>query len=279
MLASSERHQALARAIGQRALRAARRGNPGREVVRHQAAVATVASAGVAAMLAEQGVDAPASGVLAPLAFTAAPEVVDRIAHDLETDWQFDRLVLSLVADAARAAESVSIASRPGVYGFVRQVSTPCCSRCAILAGREYRWDADFPRHPGCDCSEIPIEYPGSEFMTNPHDLIEGGHVSGLSKADMRAYRAGADLNQLVNAKNGSLRRINFGPGRTVTVTNAGMTSRGIAGKSLGDLQKVDGSRYRRSQKMRLTPDSIYRAADGDRATALRLLKLHGYIV
>lgn len=233
-------------------------------------------------MLAEQHVSAEsaaAAGTLAPLAFTADPAVVDEMATNVNEGWRLDRLVTGLVADAARAAGSVSIASRPRIHGFVRVVSTPCCSRCAILAGREYRYDADFQRHPGCDCSELPIEHPGSEFMENPDDLIEGGHVRGMSKADLKAYSEGADLNQLVNAKNGSLRRLNFGPGRTVTATNAGMTSRGIAGSRLGELTKVDGSRYRVSGKIRLTPDSIYRVADGDRDLAIRLLKKHAYIV
>lgn len=103
--------------------------------------------------------------------------------------------------------------------------------------------------------------------------------MTGLSKADRRALADGADLNQLVNAKNGSLRRVNFGPGRTVTTTNAGVTSRGIAGKRLGDLRKTEGSRYRVSANMRLTPDSIYRTAGGDRDLAMRLLKRHGYVL
>lgn len=282
MLRSARRHQQLTRALADRAVREARRGNVGRAVVRHQAAVATLAPTAVSAMLAEQGVStegAAPAGTLVPLAFTADPAAVDQMAAEVDQDWRLDRMVSGLVADAARAAGSVSMASRPRIHGFVRVVSTPCCSRCAILAGREYRWDAGFDRHPGCDCSELPIEHPGSEFMENPHDLVEGGHVSGMSKADMKAYHEGADLNQLVNAKNGGLRRVNFGPGRTVTTTNAGMTSRGIAGSRLGELTKVDGSRYRVSGKMRLTPDSIYRVADGDRDLAIRLLKKHAYIV
>lgn len=282
MLRSARRHQQATRALANRAAREARRGNVGRAVARHQAAAAALAPAAVSAMLAEQGVraeNAAAAGTLAPLAFTADPAAVDQMAADVDQGWRLDRMVSSLVADAARAAGSVSIASRPRIHGFVRVVSTPCCSRCAILAGRVYRYDADFQRHPGCDCSELPVEHPDSEFMENPHDLIDGGHVSGMSKADLKAYNEGADLNQLVNAKNGSLRRVNFGPGRTVTTTNAGMTSRGIAGTRLGELTKVDGSRYRVSGKLRLTPDSIYRVADGDRDMAIRLLRKHAYIV
>lgn len=228
-------------------------------------------------MLVGQGTPVEPEATLVPLAFTASTAAVSDMASQVEAEWQLDRLVMSLVADAARGAESVSIASRPRV-GWVRYLSPPSCSRCAILAGRFYRWSDGFKRHPGCDCTHLPTTDPRSEYLQNPHDLIEQGLVTGLSKADRRALADGADLNQLVNAKNGSIRRVNFGPGRTVTTTNAGMTSRGIAGKRLGDLRKVDGSRYRQSGRMRLTPDSIYQVADGDRETAMRLLRTHGYI-
>lgn len=277
MLRSADRHYAVTRALGERAAREARNGDVATVVVRHQAAAASTVTAAMSAILAEQDSPVPPEAALVPLAFTAAPDAVTEMADKVDAGWQLDRLVMSLVADAARGAESVSIATRPRV-GYVRYVSPPCCSRCAILAGRFYRWSDGFDRHPGCDCVHLPTTDPRSEFRQNPHDLVDRGLVTGLSKADMKALGDGADLNQLVNAKNGSLRRVNFGPGRTVTTTTAGMTFRGIAGQRLGDLQKVDGSRYRVSQRMRLTPDSIYRVAAGDRDTALRLLKLHGYI-
>lgn len=278
MLRSAERHKATTTALARRAVREARKGHVGLTVVRHQAAAALTTTAAITAMLAEQDVDAPPEATLVPLAFTADVDTVDRMMADIDEPWRVDRIVSTLVADAARAASSVSIATRPKIYGYVRVVSTPCCSRCAILAGREYRWGADFKRHPGCDCSELPIEHPDSVFKTDPEELVDNGLVTDISKADMQAYRDGADLNQLVNAKRTGLTRVNFGPGRTVTTTRAGTSSRGIAGRSLGDLQKRDGSRYRVSSRMRLTPDSIYRVADGDRSTALRLLQRHGYI-
>jgi hypothetical protein len=277
MLASADRHYATTRALAERAAREARKGDVGRVVVRHQAAAASTVTAALSAMLAEQNTPVPAEAALAPLAFTASPEAVTEMADNIQADWQLDRMVMGLVADAARGAESVSIVTRPRV-GYVRYVNPPCCSRCAILAGRFYRWSSGFDRHPGCDCTHLPTTDPRSEFRQNPHDLVDQGLVTGLSKADRRALADGANLNQLVNAKRGGLRRVNFGPGRTVTTTTEGTTARGIAGKSLGDLSKVEGSRYRVSQRMRLTPDSIYRVADGDRDTAMRLLKLHGYI-
>lgn len=278
MLASADRNYALTRALSERAAREARQGSVGRVVARHQAAAAAAASGAVGAMLAEQGTPVTPEATLAPLAFTADPAAVDQMTTDIDADWQLDRMVMSLVADAARAAESVGIAVRPRV-GYVRYVSPPSCSRCVILAGRFYRWSSGFLRHPGCDCTHLPTTDPRSEFRQNPHDLIDRGLVTGLSKADRKALGDGADLNQLVNYKNGNIRRLNFGPGRTVTTTTEGVTSRGIAGKRLGDLRSAKDSRYRASGRMRLTPDAIYRAAGEDRASALRLLKVHGYIL
>lgn len=277
MLRSADLHYARTKALAERAAREARKGDVAAVVIRHQAAAALTTTAALSAMLTEQGTPVAPEAAISPIAFTASAEAVTRMADEVDQDWQLDRLVMSLVTDAARGAESVGIVTRPRV-GYVRYLSPPSCSRCAILAGRFYRWSSGFDRHPGCDCTHLPTTDPRSEFIQNPHDLVDRGLVTGLSKADRRALADGADLNQLVNAKNGSLRRVNFGPGRTVTTTTAGTTSRGIAGKRLGDLRKVEGSRYRVSGQMRLTPDSIYRAADGDRATAMRLLKLHGYI-
>lgn len=277
MLRSADLHYARTRALSERAAREARKGDVAAVVIRHQAAAALTVTGALTAMLAEQGTPVAPEAGLIPLAFTASPEAVTKMTEQVEADWQLDRLVMSLIADAARGAESVSITTRPRV-GYVRYLSPPSCSRCAILAGRFYRWSSGFQRHPGCDCTHLPTTDPRSEFIQDPQALVDKGLVTGLSKADRKALGDGADLSQLVNAKNGSLRRVNFGPGRTVTTTNAGMTSRSIAGQRLGDLQAVAGSRYRTSGRMRLTPDSIYLAADGDRTVALRLLKLHGYI-
>lgn len=263
MLESAERNYAATALLAERALQQARVGDVGTAVVRHQAAAALLAAQAVAAMLAEQNMDVDPEGGIVPLAFTADPETVTATAAGLD-QWRSDRMILSLVADAARGAESVSIAIRPRV-GYVRYLSPPSCSRCAILAGRFYRWSSGFQRHPGCDCTHLPTTDPRSEFRQNPQDLVDQGLVTGLSKADQRALGDGADLNQLVNAKNGGIQRVDFGMGRTVNVTTQGVTRRGVAGRRLNGAP-------------RLTPDSIYRVSGGDRATAIRLLKRNGYI-
>jgi hypothetical protein len=245
MLKSADRHYAHTRALALRAVREARKGNAARTILRHQAAAASTVTAAISAMLAEQGTPVAPSGRLAPLAFTTAPDSLVSMLGGVEQDWQLERLVASLVADAARAAESVSIASRPRV-GYVRYVSPPCCSRCAILAGRFYRWSSGFARHPGCDCTHLPTTDPRSEFRQNPHDLVARGLVRGLSKADQKALTSGADLSRLVNLRS---------------------PSAGLAPSGTG---LVRGRRP--------TPAAIYRQAGDDRDEALELLATHGYI-
>lgn len=266
-------------------------------IAQYQAAQASQVPANAVAMLAEQGLTALAEATLRPLAFVTplasieamlaevqrdiAREVdaeIDAAAEKLWTDWRFERLAESLVQDAARAAQQVDLTTRPRL-AHVRHLNLPSCSRCAVLAGRVYRWSEMFQRHPGCDCVMIPTTLANDELTYDMGELAESGQVTGLSKADRRALADGADFNQVVNAKRGGLHRLNFGKSGTVTASLEGMTSRGVAGKRLGDLQKVAGSRYRRSGRVRLTPASIYQAAAGDRDEALRLLRLHGYVL
>lgn len=57
-------------------------------------------------------------------------------------------LTMTTVQDAGRLAVSAGIIARPHVAGYVRALTPPSCSRCAILAGRWYRYSAGFARHP-----------------------------------------------------------------------------------------------------------------------------------
>jgi hypothetical protein len=177
------------------------------------------------------------------------------------------------VADAARVADGVAIAATPGLGGYVRMLNLPSCARCAILAGKYYRWNQGFQRHPACDCRHIPAsEDVAGDLLTDPEKAVASGKVTGLTRADRQALAEGADLNQIVNAKRG----IRSAGGRQFTIE--GTTSRGIAGQRLGDLRSVRGSRYRRSGVARITPEQIYRDATS-REDAIRLLRMHGYII
>lgn len=204
-----------------------------------------------------------------------------------------DRIVTTQVADAGRAAESVATVVRPKITGYVRMLTPPSCGRCAILAGRWYRWNAGFERHPGCDCRSIPAsEDVAGDLRTDPKLAFERGQVRGLSKADAKAIADGADPAQVVNAHRGMSTAQVYG--KTVKITTEGTTSRGLAGQRLGRLQREQAGfatritrngpemrsvTQRRSQVPRLRPESIYKAANGDRDEAIRLLRRFGFVI
>lgn len=113
-----------------------------------------------------------------------------------------DMAAWTQIADAGRGGSSVAMMSRPKVTGWTRAVNPPCCSRCAILAGRWYRTNAGFPRHPRCDCFHVPVaEAMAGELMTDPQELLEQGKVSDLTKAQRQALDDGADFGRVVNAR------------------------------------------------------------------------------
>lgn len=202
---SARRNYALSSLISQRAIREARKarasgtGAVATVVVAHQIAQAQTSQTAIAEMLLEQEIDSVADALLDLASFTTDAVALDRMIASVDIEAEFDRLVESLVTDAARAAESVAVAVRPDVY-WTRFVNPPCCARCAILAGRRYRWSDGFERHPGCDCSMLATGEQ-SPYVLSPDELIETGQVRGLSKADMQALADGADLNQVVNIR------------------------------------------------------------------------------
>lgn len=249
MLRTSERYYQRSADLASRATSlAAKAATPAAAaliVVQHQATQASQVVAATTAMLAEQGLrDAP-DALLVPLAFTTGPREVEAMLSQTEVDWQFSRLVASLVQDAGRAAQLADVATRPQVR-HVRHLNLPSCSRCAVLAGRVYRYSDGFKRHPGCDCVMIPTTIAGPDLTYDPVDLADRGLVTGLSKADMEALRDGADFNQVVNVRS----------------RKAGLRESGEALTRAG----------------RPTPAGIFKAAGGDRDWALALLSQHGYI-
>lgn len=58
-----------------------------------------------------------------------------------------DLAVSTALSDTARQAEVLHTSVRP-VSGYVRMLSPPSCSRCAVLAGRWFARNAGFARHP-----------------------------------------------------------------------------------------------------------------------------------
>jgi hypothetical protein len=173
---------------------------------------------------------------------------------------QLDTIVRTQLADAGRVADGIASTAAPAVTGYVRMLVPPSCARCVILAGREYRWSAGFERHPRCDCRHVPVaeNIPG-DVRTDPRryfealDKAEQDRVFG--KAGAQAVRDGADLARVVNAHRG----LYVAAGRKLT--REAVTSRGTG------------------RRVRLMPEQIYREAAGDREEALRLLRLHGYLL
>lgn len=54
------------------------------------------------------------------------------------------------VADAGRLSTAAGMGARPHASGYYRMLQPPSCARCAILAGRWFRYNAGFNRHPRC---------------------------------------------------------------------------------------------------------------------------------
>lgn len=197
-------------------------------------------------MLSQQDLDVAADALLNSAAFTTSLQSFESMLEQAATDWQFNQLVSSLAQDSGRAAQSVAIAARPNI-GHVRHLSPPSCSRCAVLAGRVYRYSTGFQRHPGCDCTMTPTTLANDALAADPSALMEQGLVTGLSRADQQAIRDGADFGQVVN----------------VRLKKAGLTE---SGRTL-------------SRRGRPTPEAIYRQAGADREEALALLQRAGYLL
>src|SRR5699024_12118926 len=59
---------------------------------------------------------------------------------------EFAKIVSGLVSDAGRKAATAGNATH-FTGGYVRMLNPPSCSRCAILAGRWYRWNDRSEEH------------------------------------------------------------------------------------------------------------------------------------
>ena len=186
------------------------------------------------------------------------------------------------VADAARQAVGILTASRKNLGGTVRVLNPPSCQRCAILAGRFYRWSTGFDRHPRCDCTNLPVPsraYAEAEgFVTNPMDAYRTRRDQGLDQGQKFALDNGADISQVVNATRGmsptSLRR------RTRTTRATPMKPAPGVTPGMPDLM-ADILGAQRSKTIAplgdLTPEGIYRTSK-TRDEAISLLREVGYI-
>lgn len=213
----------------------------------------------------------PATSAKSAIAAGAPPAAALEVARG-----RLDRILSTVVSDAGRQAAGADVVQRQGV-GYVRMLNPPSCSRCAILAGRFYRWSAGFQRHPSCDCVHV-ASTAGSTAGARSEGLVDDpyAYFEGLSEAEQdrvftqagaQAIRDGADVSQVVNARRGMTANGNF--------TVEGTSRRGHAAQGL-----------RRGQR-RMTPESIYEDSrrfggrtDAERRQyALERLREHGYIL
>lgn len=186
------------------------------------------------------------------------------------------------VQQAGRNADHVAMTSS-AAQGYVRMVNPPCCSRCAILAGRFYRWSSGFDRHPACDCVHVPASRAeealggmtpwGPDLSADPLELVRTGKVAGLSKAETDAVlNQGADLNQVVNAHRKGM--YSFGATRDGATVRQGRAGRQIA-KQAGI---TDPGTVADGRVQRLTVRAIYAQAGNDRLQVIELLTRNGYM-
>lgn len=211
----------------------------------YQVAGVEIALAAGEDALAEQGIDAPGVGVIESRSLVSGLAVVP-LYEKTKGAYAFDLLTSTMVTNAFSTASTVDMLRRPKLTGYVRYLTPPSCSRCAVLAGRFYRYSTGFQRHARCDCSMRPTtESVGRDLISDPMAAFKSGQVTGLSKADAEAIENGADIGQVVNVRRKA----------------AGLTEGSSVIARAG----------------RLTPSGIQRVAT-DRDDVIRLLTKFGYI-
>jgi hypothetical protein len=179
-----------------------------------------------------------------------------------------DMLTQTTVADAGRAAAGVDTATRKGV-GYVRMLNPPSCSRCSVMAGRFYRWNNGFLRHPKCDCVHVQTTAKAAAetegLVHDPYEYFKGLPAAEqdriYTKAGAQAIRDGSDIFQVVNSRRG------MKPGGLMTTE--GTSKRGAFREAAGDS----------TRGRRLTPEAIYKLNGDNKAAALKDLERYGYIL
>jgi len=249
-----------------------------------QAAAAITSAAYVPASLAETGTDAAPVGAIDTTGFaglnmygvplssalggasTYAKSMVGggmTVTQALQsTNLWLKSQVMTAVSDTGRSVVGADIAQRPAISGYIRMLNPPSCARCAILAGKFYRWNSGFQRHRNCDCVNVPVRNQAHAeaegFLSDPY-----AHFNSLSKAEQdsiygavqaQAIRDGADIYRVVNV--------------------AGVP--GSVGRGLSSGTSWQARRYGTPAKM--TIQDIYAAAGDDRVKAVELMARNGYI-
>lgn len=195
-----------------------------------------------------------------------------------------EMLLTTQIADAYRQAAGAGTATRKHATMYVRMLTPPSCSRCAILAGA-YSWKTAFKRHPRCDCTAVASDREKSRDLTrSPEDYFKSLSHSDQDKvftrAGAQAIRDGADIGRVVNARR---RAAGLTPAQSRTAIPAELrAARGDFKR--GRLRADADGRFltselsgRKQQVVRPMPETIYAQAK-TRDEAIALLKLHNFI-
>lgn len=201
------------------------------------------------------------------------------------------RMGSSEVTQAGRSAVGSSMTGQRTIQGYVRVVQPPACSRCIILAGKEYGWNKGFQRHPKCDCVHLPTTLIARHQHRDRGGFIDpNAYFGSLSRAEQdrvftaagaRAIREGADIGQVVNARRGMYTTTTYG--RTLRATREGTTTRGYFYRQerARDIARgrVPANIGRSYQLMspRLLPEQIFELAES-RDEAIAMLRRFGYL-
>lgn len=186
------------------------------------------------------------------------------------TSWAYDRIGVTQLHDAAREAEHVGLVANREITGYTRFVEPGACGRCVILAGRFYRWNDGFDRHPKCRCGHRATSRSNPKVQ-DPRELFSEMSPEqqdrAFTKAGAQAIRDGSDPARVVNARNG-MSTVQKPSGRLVAARTD------VLGRQVFTTRTLTSGR---NAPPRLMPASIYELAT-DRADAIRLLRLHGFI-
>lgn len=295
MLRSASDHYKRQQRITAAALVAARKakGNPlevAKVIAAYQLLAARDAVDSFPAMLEEQGITPDPVGSVAIAAFSGSASdgrSLVTLFEQASSDFALDLMIVTQIQDTARAAASTSLVNDYAADGYVRMLNPPSCSRCAVLAGKWFRWNQGFKRHPKCDCRHVPSrENIAGDLRTDPglyFDSLSPAEQNRIfTNAGAQAIRDGADISQVVNVRRGMntaqfnqrgwkpvghLAPVQIGR-RDAFISTEGTTDRGLASRA----------RTGRNMSARLMPESIYAIAK-DRDDALRMLRLHGYLI
>lgn len=167
---------------------------------------------------------------------------------------QLVKLGLTTIQDTGRSFVGADIVAHRKVTGYVRMLNPPSCSRCVMLAGKWFKWNKGFQRHPRCDCRHIPAsESVAGALTTDPYtyfnSLSEPQQNKLWGKNDAYAIRNGADIFRVGNVR-----------------------ARGLSSPK---------SRQARlwGTPTKMTIDDILAKSGGNRERAIKLMGDHGFIL